>query len=74
MIATSILVVKCDGCGTNDIFNAVTVERGERGSAVASLEIKPDDLKREGWVVDSLGFGVRHFCPLCQAAKSMEAK
>jgi hypothetical protein len=62
VIATNILVVKCDGCGHMDIF---TVEHKlEVGAVMPSTA----DIEREGWTAvdkwdnDTNGYRVFHYC------------
>jgi hypothetical protein len=65
MIATNILVVRCDGCGHMDIFNAEHKSDG-------SCQPKREDIDREEWAAvekwctdKAGGYRIHHYCKAC---------
>lgn len=64
MILTKILVVRCDGCSKEDIFNAVRTVFGE------CLTVPREELEKEGWTLvtkDDDGNNRNQYLHLCRS-------
>lgn len=64
MIATKILVVKCDGCGMSEIFAARPFTNDQ---TIGDEALEPD--LSDGWIYSIYKGKIAHYCPECKDKK-----